>query len=79
MDLLQSKILVKIQYKNRKIKQIKLDVNQNLKDTRLILNQYINFPFIYLDNNNNEIFDQKELLTKIEDIIDGKNLYIKKS
>lgn len=79
MDLLQSKILVKIQYKNRKIKQIELDVNQNLKDTRLILNQYINFPFIYLDNNNNEIFDQKELLTKIEDIIDGKNLYIKKS
>ena len=43
------------------------------------VNQYINFPFIYLDNNNNEIFDQKELLTKIEDIIDGKNLYIKKS
>jgi len=78
MDLLQSKILVKIQYKNRKIKQIELDVNQNLKDTRLILNQYINFPFIYLDNNNNEIVDQKELLTKIEDIIDGKNLCIKK-
>ena len=41
---------MKIVYKNRKISQIELNSNKNLKDTRLILNQYITFPFIYLDD-----------------------------
>ena len=78
MGLIGSKIIVKIVYKNRKISQIELNSNKNLKDTRLILNQYITFPFIYLDGNNNEIVEQKESLFKIEDILDGKTLYIKK-
>ena len=78
MDLIGSKIIVKIVYKNRKISQIELNSNKNLKDTRLILNQYITFPFIYLDGNNNEIVEQIESLFKIEDILDGKTLYIKK-
>lgn len=45
MDCLESKILVKIQYKNKKINQIELNANNTLKNTRIILNEYIKFPF----------------------------------
>ena len=78
MGDLESKILVKIEYKNKKINQIELDVNNTLKNTRKILNKYIKFPFIYLDNDNNKIYPGHEPSIKLRDILDGKYLYIKK-
>ena len=42
MDLKQSKILVKINYKSKKIKQIEL-YDRPLKDIRVIMNKYIIF------------------------------------
>ena len=68
MGDLESKILVKIEYKNKIINQIELDVNNTLKNTRKILNKYIKFPFIYLDNDNNKIYPGHEPSIKLRDI-----------
>ena len=78
MGLKQSKIFVRIVYKNRKINQIELYDMKTFKDARVILNKYINFPFIYLDVDNDEIDSEHESLITLIDILDVKNLYIKK-
>ena len=78
MGLEQSKSFVRIVYKNRRIKQIELYDMKTLEDTRVILNKYINFPFIYLNVDNIEIDNKYESFINLIDILDGKNLYIKK-
>ena len=42
-----------------------------MKDIRIIINKYINFSFIYLDNNN-EIYDLPKSLINLGDILNGK-------
>ena len=78
MGFKQSKIFVKIEYKNKLIKQIELYANETLSKARVILNKSIDFPFMYLDDDYNEIAGQDESLTKLGDILDGKKLCIKK-
>ena len=70
--------LVRIQYNNKTIKEIEINVKSNLKIAREKLKKYINFPFVFVDDSSNEISLDDEILYILDDILDGKNLYIKK-
>ena len=55
-----------------------LDVEMSLADVRKELLDIITFPFVFADEDEKEIPKDKEDNTKLEDILDGKNLIIKK-
>ena len=55
-----------------------LDVEMSLADVRKELLDIITFPFVFADEDEKEIPKDKEDNTKLEDILDGKNLYVKK-
>ena len=54
------------------------DTNTSLKQIREDLKDSISIPFIFLDNEENEISKENEENKKLNDILDGKNLYLKK-
>ena len=78
MDDSETIKLIKIEYKNRNYKEIKLNINNKLNIIRNELTKLIGFPFVFLDEDNNEISEKDELLLNLNDILDGKLLYIKK-
>lgn len=49
-----------------------------MKKTRIKLDKIFNFPYVFLDEEENEIEKEREKLITINDILDGKNLHIKK-
>ena len=66
----------------KKIK-LELDINDTLNHIRKFLLDTINYPFIfvYIDEDGEEekeLPENEELNKKLEDILDGKNLHIKK-
>lgn len=78
MGQLETKKLVKIQYKKKEISELELNLNNKLNITRKKLKQSIDFPFSFLDENDNEILEEDELSNTLNDILDGKKLHIKK-
>ena len=54
-----------------------LNINSLLSDIRSELTKIIFFPFIFLDKEKNEIIKEEESSIKLEDILDGKNLFLK--
>ena len=78
MDDSETIKLIKIEYKNRNYKEIELNINNKLNIIRNELTKLICFPFVFLDEDNNEISEKDELLLNLNDILDGKLLYIKK-
>ena len=78
MDDSEALKLIKIEYKNRNYKEIELNINNKLNIIRNELTKLICFPFVFLDEDNNEISEKDELLLNLNDILDGKLLYIKK-
>ena len=78
MGQLEAKKFVRIQLENKKINELELNVNSNLDITRKKLKKLINFPFIFTDGENNEISIDDEFSSTLNDVLDGKNLYIKK-
>ena len=78
MGQLETKKQVQIQIKNKAINEINLNSKGNLKTTRNKLKDKIDFPFTFLDDDNNEVSVEDELSITLEDILDGKKLHIKK-
>lgn len=72
------KQVVKVGLNRKETKDINLDLYKNLKRTRLKLAKIFNFPFVFLDEEENEIEKERESIITINDILDGKNLHIKK-
>lgn len=70
--------LVKIHHKNKNLNELELNVNSKLNITRRQLKNSIDFPFIFLDDNENEINEIDESSSTLGDILDGKKLHIKK-
>ena len=78
MGQLENKKKVKIQYNNQKINELELNANSKLDTIRKKLIKSIDFPFIFLDDNDNEITKEEEASCKLNDILEGRYLYIKK-
>ena len=57
---------------------LELDTDISLKEIRKNLINIVNFPFIFLDEDDNEIQNEKEPKIQLKDILDGRNLYLKK-
>ena len=55
-----------------------LDVNATLTNTRKKILELISFPFVFVNDEENEISKELENNKKLCDILDGKNLIIKK-
>lgn len=55
-----------------------LNVEEYLNNIRKQLLDKVYFPFIFLDEDENEISKDEEISKKLSDVLDGKNLYIKK-
>ena len=55
-----------------------LDVDNYLPEIRNELLDTVTFPFIFLNEDEEKIQKEDEAKTKLEDILDGKNLYLKK-
>jgi len=69
----------KIKVRINKKKIIKdLDTDLSLTKIRKLLLDDITFPFIFLNEDEEEIQKDKESHIKLEDILDGKNLYLQK-
>ena len=58
--------------------ELELETEKFLTEIRNDLLDSVTFPFIFLDDEDNEIPKEKESTTKLEDILDGKNLNLKK-
>ena len=57
---------------------IELNINKKLNKIRKDLIIFIDFPFIFLDDDEKAIQKEKESEIILKDILDGKNLYLKK-
>ena len=55
-----------------------LDLKAKLKKIRKKISDLIPYPFIFLDEEDNEIPKDEESKKRLRDILDGKNLHIKK-
>ena len=55
-----------------------LDINSTLAEIRIKLLDYVSFPFLFIDKNDNQIPEENESKIKLREIIDGRNLNIKK-
>ena len=68
---------IKIHEGDKVIKEIELDKESILSDIRNILENEIKFDFTFL-NEEEEIKREDESAKTLDDILDGKNLYLKK-
>ena len=66
---------IKIFVNKKKKLEKELDTNSLLIDIRKELLDCILFPYIFLDQDDNEFEKDKESTTKVEEILDGKNLF----
>ena len=74
--LYQKKIKVHLNDKEKIV--IKLETHKLLIKKRKDLFDCVIFPFIFLEDNENKTPKEKESTTKLEDILDGKNITLKK-
>ena len=72
----KTKIKIHLEGEGRII--IEIEIYKFLSEIRKDLLDVVKFPFIFLDDDDNEIPKEKESATKLEDILDGKNLTLKK-
>ena len=70
--------LIKLDLNQRETIKIELDVNNNLKNIRKNINKFVPFPFIFLDEDENEVPKNLEESKYLNTILDGKILHIKK-
>ena len=73
----KKKIKIKIQFQKNYIPK-ELCIENTLIQIREELSKEIDFPFIFLNEDEEEILKEKESSIKLKDILDGKYLYIKK-
>ena len=73
-----SKRKIKVHLNDKKTIQLELDTEEVLKNTRKELINHVTFPFIFLDDEDNEISQDEERVKILNDILDGKNLNLKK-
>ena len=73
-----SKKLVNVNLGDRGKVKIELDQNDSLNDIRKQLLDTVTFPFIFQDEEEKDIPKEKESELKLKDILDGRNLYLKK-
>ena len=69
---------IKIRASEKLIKEIELDIDTKLSNIRNILENEIKFDFIFLNEEEKEIKKEDESVKTLDDILDGKNLYLKK-
>lgn len=69
---------IKIRASEKLIKEIELDIDTKLSNIRNILENEISFNFIFLNEDEKEIKKEDESAKTLDDILDGKNLYLKK-
>ena len=69
---------IKIQFEGKQIQKLKLDTKQKLTKIREALLSIILVPFIFLDEDENEIQKDLENTKTLKEILDGKNLNLKK-
>ena len=74
--LYKKKIKVHLNDKEKIV--IKLETHKLLTEKRKDLFDCVIFPFIFLEDNENKTPKEKESTTKLEDILDGKNITLKK-
>ena len=72
----KTKIKIHLEGEGRII--IEIEIYKFLSEIRKDLLDVVKFPFIFLDDDDNEIPKEKESATKLEDILGGKNLTLKK-
>ena len=72
----KTKIKIHLEGEGRII--IEIEIYKFLSEIRKDLLDVVKFPFIFLDDDDNEIPKEKESKTKLKDILDGKNLTLKK-
>jgi len=58
--------------------EMELETEKVLSEIRKDLLDSVTFPFIFVDDDDKEIPKEKETTTKLKDILDGKNLNLKK-
>ena len=73
----KKKIKIKIQFQKNYIPK-ELCIENTLIQIREELSKEIDFPFIFLNEDEEEILKEKESSIKLKDILDGKYLYLKK-
>ena len=73
-----SKKTIKVNLGEKGKIKIELDTNCLLSEIRKQLLDTVTFPFLFADEDENEIPNEKETEMKLEDILDGTNLYLKK-
>ena len=73
-----SKTKIKVHLNDKKTIQLELDKDEILKNIRKELINHVSFPFIFLDDEDNEINQDEERVKILQDILDGKNLTLKK-
>ena len=69
---------IRIYLGNQRKTEMELETGKLLTEIRNDLLDPVKFPFIFLDDEDNEIPKEKESTTKLEDILDGRNLMLKK-
>lgn len=69
---------IKIRLDDKGKIEMELEQDNLLTEIRKELLDSVTFPFIFLDEDEKEIPKENECKTKLEDILDGKNLYLKK-
>ena len=57
---------------------MELNIDSKLSNARRKLTNIIDFPFVFLDEENNDISPKDELSNTLNDILDGKKLYVKR-
>jgi len=69
----ETKKLVRIQNNNKKLDELELNIESKLSNARRKLTNIIDFPFVFLDEENNEISPKDELSNTLNDILMVKN------
>ena len=70
--------MISIYISDKKLIKHTLNTNSLLSDIRTELTNIIAFPYIFLDEENNEILRDKESSIKLDDILLEENLFLKK-
>ena len=73
-----SKKLIKVHLNEKKTIKLELEKGEVLKNIRKELINDVPFPFIFLDDEDNEISQEEERVKTLKDILDGNNLNLKK-
>lgn len=69
---------IKVRFGDKGKLNLDLDVNSSLTEIRKELLDIITFPFLFADEDEKEISKEDESKKKLNDILDGSNLYLKK-